>query len=79
MVEQIGHDSFLLWLMCKRTAGQGRPHQLTHLCPLAVQKEIAFRACDAATRKRRVLVKMISCVDLSGAQFGNSEFRALLC
>ena len=29
-------------------------------------KEVAFIACDAATRQRRVLVKMISLVDLAG-------------
>jgi len=33
---------------------------------LMFQKELAFRVCDAATRERRVLVKMISVVDLSG-------------
>ena len=33
---------------------------------LLFQKELAFRLCDAETRTRRVLVKMISIVDLSG-------------
>jgi hypothetical protein len=33
---------------------------------LMYQKEVAFRACDAATRSRRVLVKMLSVVDLTG-------------
>ena len=33
---------------------------------LMYQKELAFRICDAETRERRVLVKMISIVDLSG-------------
>lgn len=33
---------------------------------LMYQKELAFRICDAETRERRVLVKMLSVVDLSG-------------
>ena len=43
---------------------------------LMYQKELAFIRCDAETRRRRVLVKMISIVDLTGTTLAHgSETR----
>ena len=39
------------------------------------EREVAFRMCDAETRKRRVLVKMITIIALEGVALANIDRR----